>query len=60
MMAISQKRATSTTIKTDLVFRMVLRNHHLVWRAFLMSPHLQVRLMSGRQSSYVYDNNSVS
>jgi hypothetical protein len=60
MMALSQKRSTSMTIETDLVFRMVLRNHHLVRRAFMMSPHLQVRLMSARRSSYVYDNNSVS
>jgi hypothetical protein len=55
MTAISQKRSTSTTIETDLVFRTVLRNHHLVRRAFLTSPHLQVRLTSARRSSYVYD-----
>jgi hypothetical protein len=60
MMAISQKRSTSTTIEMDLVIRMILRNHHLVWHMFWMSPHLQVHLMSACQSLYVYDNNSVS
>jgi hypothetical protein len=60
MMAICQKRSTSMMIEMDFVFRMVLRNHHLVRHAFLMSPHLQVRLTPACRSSYVYDNNSVS
>jgi hypothetical protein len=46
MKAISQKRSTSMTIETDLVIRMILRNHHLIQRALLMSPHLRVLLTS--------------
>jgi hypothetical protein len=48
MKAISQKRSTSMTIETDLVIRMILRNHHLIQWALLMSPHLRVLLTSVR------------
>jgi hypothetical protein len=46
----SQKRSTSTTIEMDLVTRMILRNCHLVQRAFPTSSHLQVLLTSARRS----------
>jgi hypothetical protein len=52
--------STSMTIETDLVIWTILRNHHLVRCAFLMSSHLQVHLTSACQTLYVYDNNSVS